>query len=147
MSRIRFNRLSKELELQGSEPFIESNFYKIHHLIAKSLELKNKSQATTVKVERKSSSESKLKRPSINPAVGKQKSADVSQSRPATTNTVNQGSPQRQINRPPLKKYIRKVGLPGQEKIIIEVIEQRPKILSLEGLKERFGLLQSKAER
>jgi predicted transcriptional regulator of viral defense system len=48
------------------------------------------------------------------------------------------------VNRPPLRKYIRKVGKPGQERIVVEVAEQKPKAISLESLKEKFGLSDSK---
>ena len=41
MSKITCNRLTNEIELIGSEAFIESNFYRIQNLIMESLGLTN----------------------------------------------------------------------------------------------------------
>jgi len=44
----------------------------------------------------------------------------------------------------PLRKYIRKEGMPGQQKIVVEVVQQKPKEISVASLKEKFGLSDSK---
>jgi hypothetical protein len=49
-------------------------------------------------------------------------------------------------NRPPLRKYIRKEGIPGHERIVVEVVEQKPSEISIAALKEKFGLSESKIE-
>jgi len=46
--------------------------------------------------------------------------------------------------RPPLRKYIRKEGVPGHQRVVVEVVEQKPREISIASLKEKFGLSDSK---
>jgi hypothetical protein len=46
--------------------------------------------------------------------------------------------------RPPLRKYIRKEGMPGHQRNVVEVVEQKPSEISIASLKEKFGLSDSK---
>ena len=46
--------------------------------------------------------------------------------------------------RPPLRKYIRREGLPGHQRVVVEVVQQKPRELSIASLKEKFGLPESK---
>jgi hypothetical protein len=63
---------------------------------------------------------------------------------PATKPFVPEFSHESKANRPPLKKYIRKEGMPGHQRIVVEVAEQKPKEISIASLKEKFGLSDSK---
>jgi hypothetical protein len=47
-------------------------------------------------------------------------------------------------SRSPLRKYIRKEGMPGHQRIVVEIAEQKPKEITLASLKEKFGLSNSK---
>ena len=49
-----------------------------------------------------------------------------------------------EANRPPLRKYIRKEGIPGNQRIVVQVAEQKPKEISLASVKEKFGLAEFK---
>ena len=46
--------------------------------------------------------------------------------------------------RPPVRKYIRKEGMPGHQKTVVEVVEQKQNEISIAALKEKFGLSESK---
>ena len=46
--------------------------------------------------------------------------------------------------RPPLRKYIRKEGMPGHQRVVVEVVEQKPREISIASLKEKFGLSETK---
>jgi hypothetical protein len=70
--------------------------------------------------------------------------SEIPQLSPATTSSVQEIFHEFNAKRPPLRKYIRKVGIPGQERTVVEVVEQKPKAISLESLKEKFGLSDSK---
>src|SRR5450756_2365443 len=70
--------------------------------------------------------------------------SEVPQLFDATTTSIPEISHELKAKRPPLRKYIRKVGLPGHERIVVEVVDQKPKAISLASLKEKFGLSDSK---
>jgi hypothetical protein len=45
--------------------------------------------------------------------------------------------------RPPLRKYIRKEGMPGQKRTVVEVAEEKQTEVSIASLREKFGLSES----
>ena len=118
MSSIKFNQLTKEIELNGSESFIASNFKLL------SFVKMTESQPAT-EMERKEVSEE----PQILLAA-KSAISDIPHGVKAT--------------RPPLRKYIRREGLPGHQRVVVEVVQQKPRELSIASLKEKFGLPESK---
>jgi hypothetical protein len=62
---------------------------------------------------------------------------------PATLSAVPEISHEFKATRSPLRKYIRKVGSPGHQRTVVEIIEQKPKEITLALLKEKFGLSDS----
>ncbi len=124
MPGIKFNHLTKEIELKGPESFIESNFNKIQDLLIESFGMRKKMIAT----EKRTTNDDTISKVTA----------------PATASISPVFSNERKVTRPPLRKYIRKVGMPGQERTVVEVVEQKPKEISLESLKEKFGLSKSK---
>ena len=117
MPGIKFNRLTREIELKGSESFIKANFDKIRDLLVES-----------IGEEKMVSREAKTSQEPI--AVGKMEEF--------------QAGLELKAKRPPVRKYIRREGMPGQQRVVVEVVEQKPKEVSLESLKEKFGLSKSK---
>jgi len=95
---------------------------------------------TAVKAKKRYQPARKVNWSARNPEVEKQIPADVSQSNPSAESPITRFSSPVMINRPPMKKYIRKIGLPGQERITIEVVQKQPEVLSIEELREKFGL-------
>jgi len=144
MSTIRFNDLTKEIELKGSESFIESNFDKIKELLDEDSGVKRKMVSRRTKVEQEPISVSKKNESQTSIEMVKLEPPNASQLSPVTESSMTGISHEIKANRPPLRKYIRKVGMPGQERIVVEVAGQKPKELSLASLKEKFGLSDSR---
>jgi hypothetical protein len=132
MSSIKFNYLTKEIEMKGSESFIESNFNKIQDLLVESFGVKKMVVSRKTKA---SQTCAEIKGHEL---------SEVPQLFDATTTSIPEISHELKAKRPPLRKYIRKVGIPGQEQIVVEVVDQKPKAISLASLKEKFGLSDSK---
>jgi hypothetical protein len=157
MSAITFSHLTKEIELNGLESFIESNFDKIQELLIESFGVKRKMVSRRTKAKREPMLKGKVLESQTSAEIGRQESSNASQSSSAIITSIKQFSHEIRVNRPPLRKYIRKVGIPGQERIMVEVVEQKPKELTLvevveqkpreltiAELKEKFGLSDSK---
>jgi hypothetical protein len=146
MSSIKCNCLTKEIEMEmkGSESFIESNFDKIEDLIIESFGVKRNMISRITKANQEPVSVVIMKE--------SQKAADVighelsttSTLAPTTISTITEISHEFRANRPPLRKYIRKVGAPGHERTVVEIVEQKPKEITLASLREKFGLSDSK---
>jgi hypothetical protein len=144
MSSLKFNCLTKEIELEGSESFIESNFAKIQDLMMKSFGVKREMVSRMKKVKQEPILDVKVNESQAGAEINGHELSEASQLSPATQSPISEFSNEVRVNRPPLRKYIRKVGMPGQERIVVEVAEQKPKAISLESLKEKFGLSDSK---
>lgn len=113
MPAIKFNYLTKEIELQGSEPFIEANFYRVQNL---------RSEMSGVK---------------------KMIVASETSQEPLPAENQSQAGLDLAVKRAPVRKYIRKAGLPGQQRVV-EAVEEKPKEISIASLREKFGLSASK---
>ena len=144
MSTIKFNYLTKEIELKGSESFIESNLDKIQELLIESIGVKKEMVSRRTKAKQEPISGLKVKESQTSAEMAGQEPSNASQLSPAIKPFMHEISHEIKASRPPLRKYIRKVGIPGQERIVVEVVEQKPKELSLSSLKEKFGLSDSK---
>ena len=144
MSSLKFNCLTKEIELEGSESFIESNFDKIQDLMMNSFGVKREMVSRMKEIKQEPILDVKVNESQADAEIKGHELSEVSQLSPATKSPIPEFSNEVRVNRPPLRKYIRKVGMPGQERIVVEVAEQKPKAISLESLKEKFGLSDSK---
>jgi hypothetical protein len=144
MSSIKFNHLTKEIELLGSESFIESNFDKIQDLMMKSFGVKRETVSRMTKVKQEPILAVKVEESQTSVEIKGHELSEVSQLSPATKSPIPEFSNEVRVNRPPVRKYIRKVGMPGQERIVVEVAEEKPREISLASLKEKFGLSDSK---
>jgi len=118
MPSIKFNQATKEIEMRGSESFIESNFNKIQDLLVKSFGVKEKMVSREAKIIQEPISVVEMKE--------------------------SQAGLESKVKRPPMRKYIRKEGMPGHERIVVEVAEQKATEISIASLKEKFGLSDSK---
>lgn len=144
MPSIKFNQLTKEIEVRGSKSFIESNFNKIQDLLVESFGEKKIMVSRRTKTSTKSISHVEIKE---SQAVTQTDSHELIEASPvlsAAQSSIPEYSHELKVNRPPLRKYIRKEGMPGQQRMVIEIVEQKPKELSIESLKEKFGLSDSK---
>ena len=144
MSSIKFNYLTKEIELEGSESFIESNFDKIQDLMMNSFGVKGEMESRMTEIKQEPILDVKVNESQADAKIKGHEISEVSQLSPATKSPIPEFFNEVRMSRPPVRKYIRKVGMPGQERIVVEVAEQKPKAISLESLKEKFGLSDSK---
>ena len=143
MPGIKFNQLTREIELTGSESFIESNFDRIQGLLAECFAVENrlvsmetKTIPEAVMVELPKDTQEDIKRDEL---------SELSQmSTAAPRASFLEFSEEVKATRPPLRKYIRKVGVPGQERTVVEVAEQKVPEISIQSLREKFGLPESK---
>jgi hypothetical protein len=143
MSSIKFNDLTKEIEMEGSESFIESNFDKIQDLLNESIGVKRKMASRMTKANQEPISGVKMKESQVGVEI-RHELPQASPILPATKSSMSENSHEIKANRPPLRKYIRKMGIPGHERTVVEVVEQKPKEITLASLKEKFGLSDSK---
>lgn len=77
-------------------------------------------------------------------AAVKRESCAASPANPAAMPFTPETTQESMAARPPLRKYIRKVGAPGHERTVVEVVAQKPKEITLASLKEKFGLTEAK---
>jgi hypothetical protein len=144
MPSIKFNQLTKEIEMKGSESFIESNFEKIQDLLVESFGVKKVIVSRKTKANRKPISFVITPESQTSTEIKKDELSEVCPTLPATDRSIPKISHELKTNRPPVKKYIRKVGIPGHQRMVVQVVEQKPSEISIASLKEKFGLSESK---
>jgi hypothetical protein len=144
MSSIKYNYLTKKIEMKGSESFIESNFDKIQDLLIENFGVKKKMTSRMTEENQEPILGVQLKETQTNVEMVRQEPSNASQISQATISPIHEIPHVLKSKRPPLRKYIRKVGIPGHQRTVVEVVEQKPKELSLASLKEKFGLPESK---
>jgi len=146
--RWSFIHLTSEIEMKGSESFIESNFDKIQDLLAESFGAKKEmlSREAKTRPNQEPISSAIMKESQMGAEIARRESFDALPTLPVTTPVIPEISQEMKVNRPPLRKYIRYVGAPGHQKISIQVIEEKPSVISINSLKDKFGLSESKIE-
>lgn len=130
--------------MEDSEAFIESNFDKNQDLLVESFGAKRKMASRRTKANQEPLSGEKVKESQVGAEI---KRHELSEAPPTLTETkyaMPENSHEFQQKRPPLRKYIRKVGSPGHQQTVVEIVEQKPKAISLESLREKFGLSDAK---
>jgi hypothetical protein len=130
--------------MKGSESFIESNFNKVRDLLVESFGVKKMIVSRHAKANREPISFAKMKESQTGTEIKGHEPSEASPILPAVKSSILQFSHELKAKREPLRKYIRKVGMPDQQRIVTEVAEEKPKELSLASLKEKFGLSDSK---
>jgi hypothetical protein len=144
MPSIKFNQLTKEIEVKGSESFIELNFNKIRNLLVESFGVKKMIVSRKTKATQEPISFVKMKESQARAEIKRYELSEASPILPATKSFIPEFSHELKAKRPPLRKYIRKEGMPGNQTIVVEVVEQKPREISIASLKEKFGLSESK---
>jgi uncharacterized membrane protein len=148
MSSIKYHHLTKEIEIEGTEAFIEANVSKIQNLLIESHgEIRRMlSKEAKKKANQEPTSFVKKKEPQAVTEIARRNISETLSTLPATESSAPEISHDLKANRPPLRKYIRREGIPGHERAVVEVIEKRQKEISIAALKEKFGLSESKIE-
>jgi hypothetical protein len=88
----------------------------------------------------------KMKESQTGTEIARSKISKTLSTLPAMESSMSEISHDLKANRPPLRKYIRREGSPGHERISVQVVEQKPNEISIASLKEKFGLSESKIE-
>ena len=144
MSVIKFNQLTKEIEMTGSESFIESNFNEIQNLLDENFGVKKMIASRKTKTNQELISSSTMKECQAVAEIKRHELSEASQESSATESSTPEISQEAKAKRPPVRKYIRKEGTPGHQRITVEVVEEKPREISIASLKEKFGLSESK---
>lgn len=126
MSHFTVDSKTGEVEIQGSETFVESNF---HHIQAKLAESFSEKQA---------------------PGIGQ---ATAPETVPAATPAIKEMPPAPKVPRPPVRKYFNALGkLIRSEDTSVsrnqatDVLRQHPDEISVASLKAKFGLSEKQVE-
>jgi hypothetical protein len=148
MPSIKFNYLTKEIDVKGSESFIESNFNKIQDPLVESIGVKKMIASNNVKTKQNQERISFVRMTESQAGAGadikRHELSEASPILPATKSSMSENTHETKAQRPPLRKYIRKVGMPGHQRMVVEVVEQKPREISITSLREKFGLSESK---
>jgi hypothetical protein len=152
MCRIIYNQSTKEMEIKGSESFIESNFHHIENIIRESFVTMNKKASGKSTTDREIRIADEIQKPK---AVRLKRSCESSASGiPAATESRVREVPEApKANRPPVRKYFNALGkcIRSEDTSIGKNQAVDPAGKNLEGisiasLKEKFGLSQQQIE-
>ena len=148
MNSIKFNQATKEIEFNGSESFIQSNFDMIEELLTESLGIIKAKQSVATKAEAKPASWVETIEPQATEAItisGVIKS--LSTTATATPQDILEVSQEPKVKRPPARKYFNTLGqLIRSEDTSVskeqaaEPVRQISPGISISSLKEKFGL-------
>ena len=148
MNSIKFNQATKEIELNGSESFIQSNFDMIEDLLTESLGIIKTKRSVAAKSEEKPALWVETIEPQATEAI---KIPDVIESPSTTATATQQGisevSQAPKVKRPPARKYFNTLGqLIRSEDTSVSKVEAAEPVrqispgISISSLKEKFGL-------
>lgn len=140
MPGIKLNQFTKEIELKGPESFIEKNFDKIEDLLIESFGVRKRMVSRKTEATQEQMLFGKMNESKEGRETKRHPLSDASQLLSQATSCMPEVTHELKAARPPLRKYIRKVGAPGHERTLVEVVQQKPKELTLASLKEKFGL-------
>ncbi len=148
MNSIKFNQTTKEIELNGSESFIQSNFDMIEDLLTESLGIIKTKRSVATKSEEKPMLLVEAIEPQATEAI---KIAGVIES-PSTTATATpqdilEVSQEPKVKRPPARKYFNTLGqlirsddTSVNKEQAADPVRQISPGISISSLKEKFGL-------
>jgi len=151
MSNIKFNSTTKEIEITGSESFIESNFHQIQDLLIESFGVKK------AKVSRQTMADKKpiLSGETIEPTLVVISASEISEAPeelPETKTGFHEVPQAPKVTRPPVRKYFNTLGkyIRSEDTSInksqsIDVIGRIPEEITLASLKEKFGLSEKRS--
>lgn len=152
MSNIKFISTTNEIEIAGSESFIESNFYQFRAMLIESF------GGRKAKVSRQTRAD---KEPSISGETGEPipevlRTSHISEAPgelPATKPEIHEVPQMTNATRPPVRKYFNTLGkyIRSEDTSInktqpVDTLGQLPEELSVASLKEKFGLSEKQIE-
>jgi hypothetical protein len=152
MSDIRCSPMTREIEITGSESFIEAHFHKIEALMIESFGEKEEQASILTGMDKEPMLSSETKEP-IREAVGSVE-ISITPSELQTTKPESGEAPQApKIPRPPVRKYFNTLGklIRSEDTSInksqpVDVVGHTPEELSVASLREKFGLSERQIE-
>jgi hypothetical protein len=147
MNSIKFNQATKEIEIKGSESFIESNFDMIEDLLAESLGvIKTKRSVTTISDEKPILWVETID-PHATEAITIPDVIETPEIAPAAQQNILEVSQEPKVKRPPARKYFNTLGklirsedTSINKEQVSDPIRQISHGISITSLKENFGL-------
>ena len=151
MNSIKFNQATKEIEIKGSESFIESNLDMIEDLLTESLGVIEAKGSTTTKSDEKPVLWVETVEPQDTEAIKIPDIIETTEIALATQQDIIEAPQEPKVKRPPVRKYFNTLGklirsedTSINKNPVVNVIEQKPMEISIASLKEKFGLPESK---
>jgi hypothetical protein len=151
MNGIKFNRTTKEIEIKGSESFIESNFDVIEELLAERLGVIKTTGSTKTKFDEKPILWVEAVEPQATEAIKIPDGIETPEVALATQQDIPEARQELKVKRPPMRKYFNTLGqlirsedTSINKNSVVNVVEQKPTEISIASLKEKFGLPESK---
>lgn len=152
MSHIKCNPMTREIEITGSESFIETHFHEIQALMIESFVQKKENASIPTGTDKEPLLSSETTEP-IREAL---RSAEISitPSELQTTRPESGEAPQApKVPRPPVRKYFNTLGklIRSEDTSInksqpVDVLGRTPEELSVASLREKFGLSERQIE-
>jgi len=151
MSNINFNSTTREIEINGSESFIESNFHKIEALLIESFGEKKARVSRQTMADKEPLCSAENMEPTKAPGASEilQAHKELQAVRPG----IGESPQAPRVARPPVRKYFNTLGkfIRSEDTAInksqtIDVLGQIPEELSITSLKEKFGLSEKQIE-
>ena len=152
MSCITYNQATQEMEIKGTESFIESNFHKIEDILKESFVTMNKKVSGKNETNREIRLSDEMKEPRTTHVMRASESSALET--PAAANPGVQEVPEApKATRPPVRKYFNTLGKPirnedtsiGKNQAV-GLSGRAPEGISIASLKEKFGLSQQQIE-
>lgn len=152
MSGITFNQSTKEMEIQGSESFIESNFHKLEDILKESFVTMNKKASGKNEANRGIRTADDILKPQTIHAM-RVSGISVPETPAASKPGAQEAPSATKASRPPVRKYFNTLGKPikSEDTAIgknqaVGLTGQTPEGISIASLKEKFGLSQQQIE-
>lgn len=152
MSNIKFNSTTKEIEITGSEAFIESNFHRVRVLLSESFGGEKAEMSGPTRTDKKPSLSGETREP-MTEALRTSKTSEAPDELPATKPESHEVPQASRVARPPVRKYFNTLGkyIRSEDTSInksqpLDALGQIPGELSVASLKEKFGLSERQIE-
>ena len=151
MSNINFNSMTREIEINGSESFIESNFHKIEALLIESFGEKKARVSRQTMADKEPLFPAQTMEPTKAPGVAE--ITEAPEELPAVRPGIGESPQAPRVARPPVRKYFNTLGkfIRSEDTSISksqtgDVRGQITEELSVASLKKKFGLSEKQIE-
>jgi hypothetical protein len=152
MSDIKFNSTTKEIEITGSESFIESNFHQVEALLIESFGRKKAEVSRRTNADKEPALSGETREP-ITELLRTSDILEAPEELPAPKPETREVLQTPRVARPPVRKYFNTLGkyIRSEDTSInrsqpADALGQIPEELSVASLKEKFGLSERQIE-